>query len=457
MKKRIAIIGWWAAGMMVAATIIEHTENAEIHIFEKNKELWTKVRISWWWRCNVTTWFYKKQDLQKKYTRWRDFIAYSMWQFGPRKMYAWCEEHGVPLKCEDDMRVFPQSNNGNDIVGIFEKILKSWSTHIHFQEGVSSIKRPVSLDINNNISKVDKNLEWSIERPVSEEFIVKTPLQEYTFDIVVITTWWNAYAHTWSSGEWYDFSKVFWHTTTALWPSLNSFLVEEKWIKDCSGVSFSHAMLRPVSLDTNNNISQVDKNKETITERPVSVVWPILLTHFWISWPVTFTYSSHIPYIPISSHETHKVNLVPFADRNEHWWGQRLDEKANIEAKKQLSTVLWYEFTKRWVELFLWEFKIDWTTMISNISRDQRKLIAKLLGNGFPITLIARRPWDEFVTAWWVNTDEVNQETIESKLCSWLFFAWEVLNIDAVTWWFNFQSCWATGRCAGIAVASRVW
>lgn len=411
MVKRIAIVGWWAAGMMVAATLVEQNKNADIHIFEKNNELGTKVRISWWWRCNVTTWFYKKQELQKKYTRWWDFIAHAMWQFWPRKMYSWCEEHDVPLKCEEDMRVFPQSNNWKDIVTMFEKILKKWDVSIHFQEGITYIA------------------SWS-----AGDFTITTPIQAYTFDFVVITTWWNAYAHTWSAGEWYDFAKALGHTTTRLWPSLNSFLIQEQRVKDCSWISFPYAKL---------------------SSEWVSVSGPILCTHFGISWPVTFTYSSHIPYVPISSHEPHTVHLVPFADRNEQSWGQRLDEKANIEPKKQLSTVLWYEFTKRRVELFLQEFKIDWTIMISNVSRDQRKYIAKLLGNWFPITLIARRPWDEFVTAWWINTDEINPETMESKLCPWLFFAGEVLNIDAVTWWFNFQSCWATGRCAWMNILSE--
>jgi predicted flavoprotein YhiN len=73
------------------------------------------------------------------------------------------------------------------------------------------------------------------------------------------------------------------------------------------------------------------------------------------------------------------VQFVPFADRNEQWWLQRLDEKANLEAKKQLSTILGYEFTKRFVDLFLNEFNIDGATMISNVSREQRKIIAKLL------------------------------------------------------------------------------
>jgi predicted flavoprotein YhiN len=445
MKKRIAIIWWWAAGMMVAATIIEHNPDADIHIFEKNKELWTKVRISGWGRCNVTTGYFKKQDLQSKYTRWRDFISHAMGQFWPRKMFSRCEDHGVPLKCQEDMRVFPQSNNGNDIVTMFEKILRSWDSTIHFQEGITSI-----------------------EQCPDSTFIIKSPIQEYHFDFVVITTWWNAYAHTWSSGEWYDLAKSLGHSVTKLWPSLNSFLVEEQRIKECTGISFPHAMLRPVFTNAVEEKSQDNKDIKSTFNRPISsdsiiknsqaisVVWPMLCTHFWISWPNTFTYSSHIPYIPISSHEKHVVQFVPFADRNEQWWLQRLDEKANLEAKKQLSTILGYEFTKRFVDLFLNEFNIDGATMISNVSREQRKIIAKLLWHWIPITLIARRPWDEFVTAWWVNTDEVNSKTMESKLCTWLFFAGEILNIDAVTWWFNFQSCWATWRCAGVALATKI-
>ncbi len=418
MRKRIAIIWGWAAGMMVASTICETSlaewslSTYDIHIFEKNKELGTKVRISWGGRCNVTTGFYKKQDLQKKYTRWRSFLEHAMGQFWPRKMTSRCAEHGVSLKCEPDMRVFPSSDKSTDIIAMFERII--WkNVVVHFEEWVVSIQKSVS------------------------SFTLSTLKDTYDFDIIVLTTGGNAYAHTGSTWDGYAIAKQFGHTVSPLGPSLNSFLITEEWTKQCSGVSFPNAKLsRPVSPK-------------------VESQGPVLLTHFGISWPATFTYSSQIPYIPISSHEPHTVLLAPFTDRNMERWQKRLDTKAEEDRKKQLNTVLAYEFTKRRVDAFLNHYQIDGLKMVSNISREERKHIAKLLGDGMELTLVARRPWDEFVTAWWVNTDEVSSKTMESKLCPWLYFAGEILNIDAVTWGFNFQSCRATGRCAGESICHK--
>jgi predicted Rossmann fold flavoprotein len=347
--------------------------------------------------------------LQKKYTRWWEFLEYAMWQFWPRKMASRCAEHWVPLKCEPDMRVFPESNKSSDIVQMFEGIMWKDAT-IHFQEYATSVKKQNDL------------------------FIITTNNTVYEFDIVVLTTWGNAYAHTGSTWDGYEIAKQFWHTISPLWPSLNSFLIEEERIKQCSGISFSKAKLsRPVS-------------------QKVESQGPVLLTHFGISWPATFTYSSQIPYIPISSHEPHTVLLTPFAERPMQRRQDWFNTKAHEDSKKQLSTILWYEFTKRRVDAFLSHYALDGTKMICNVSRDERKHLAKLLGDGMEVTLIARRPWDEFVTAGWVNTDEISPETMESKLCPGLYFAWEILNIDAVTWGFNFQSCWATGRCAWRAI-----
>lgn len=409
MTKRVGIIWWWAAGMMVAATIIEIDPTIEVHIFEKNKELWTKVKISWWWRCNVTTWFYKKQDLQKKYTRWRDFLSHAMAQFGPRKMAMRCEEHWVPLTCEEDMRVFPSSNIWSDIVRMFESILHTWHVTIHFEEWVTALQ---------------KQADW---------YTITTWKKSYIFDNIVLTTWWNAYAHTGSSGDWYAFATMMWHTVTELWPSLNSFLIHEERIMKCSWIAFQTAK---------------------ITDATIGVTWPLLMTHFGISWPVTFSYSSHIPYVDISHKKPHQIKIVPFADMNMQYWLEWLDNQGKNEPKKQLSTILHFIFTKRFVELFLEEYSINGTFMMSNVSREVRKKIASLLWEWFITTLLARRPGDEFVTAWWVVTADINYETMESKLSPWLYFAWEILNIDAVTGGFNFQSCWATWRAAGIAIAS---
>ncbi len=426
--------------MMVAATLAEKywemialqtSDFPSIHIFEKNKELGTKVRISGGGRCNITTGYYKKQDLAPKYTRGRDFISHAMSQFWPRKMTQRCADHNCPIYCQDDMRCFPVSDKGSDVVHMFENIFNKHNIKIHFEEPV------LDLVANHTSAAIsDKSDKITSENPLSAEisppsFTLTTHKWTSEYDFVVITSWWNAYTQTGSTGDGYAFAQLLWHTVTALWPSLNSFLVAEDWIKECSGISFQQA---------------------TLLSEWVSVTWPILLTHFGISWPVTFSYSSQIPLIPISATKSHEVFCRPYADRNYEWRFNHINETISQNPKKQLITFLSHHFPTRRCESFCKAHDIDTTRYLSNLTREQKQHLANLLGNGFSINLIARRPWDEFVTAWWVNTDDIDPKTMQSLLCPWLYFAGEVLNIDAVTWWFNFQACWATGRCAGLAI-----
>lgn len=406
---KIAIIGWWAAGMMAAATIAEHSDH-EIHIFEKNNILWAKVIISWWWRCNITTWYFKKQDLQNKYIRGWDFLQHAMWQFWPRKMYQRVEAHGVPLKCEDDMRVFPVSNNGKDVVWMFEHIFREKKVQIHFKEWVDTLA----------------HTQWM--------FVITTNQWTYKFDKVIITTGGNAYAHTWSSGDGYDLAKPLWHTTTPLWPSLNSFLIVEERPKLLSWISFSNAK---------------------ITHEKTEVIWPALLTHFGISWPAVFAFSSHTSFEPINKEIPLHIRFAPFAEINQEKWTTMLTKYAHTQPKKQLDTILNYHFPDRFVQGLLQHIGIIHTRNIADLTREEKATIAQTLGEGIQLTLIARRPGDEFVTAWWINTDEVNKKTMESLICPWLYFWGEVLNVDWVTWGYNLQACWSTGYAAGIAIASQ--
>ncbi len=477
--------------MMIAATLAERTDwhqNPEIHIFEKNKELWTKVRISWWGRCNITTGYYKKQDLATKYTRWRDFLAHAMSQFWPRKMMQRCTDHNCPIYCQDDMRCFPESNKGSNVVAMFEKILKENNVIIHFEEPILAIETNTHLQKNSLSNNTDS------QENQHSLFTLTTSKWTYEYDFVVITTWWNAYGHTGSTWDWYSLAKKLWHTTTALWPSLNSFLIAEEWIKECRGISFQNAMLASTLQPHNNNLSKdtilsdrttaqpssqgnshitntiipqshttpdwdmaknnahIIENEVLIQKSTMTAQWPILLTHFGISWPATFSYSSQIPLIPISVSQPHTVLCRPYADRNYEWRLHNINETTAQHPKKQLLTLLSHHFPTRRCEAFCNAHDIDTTRYLGNLTREQKQSLANLLGNGFSLTLIARRPWDEFVTAWWINTNEINPKTMQSLLCPWLFFAGEVLNIDAVTWGFNFQSCWATGRCAGLSI-----
>jgi len=284
---KIAIIGGWAAGMMVAATLLEREDWAgEILLFEKNSRLGAKVLISGGGRCNLTTWIIKRQDLKQYYTRGWGFLEDSMKKFWPRAVRKWFESHGVPCKEEDDHRVFPVSNRGEDIVNIFQKIFTEYSvpTHrdkkglerwerksisIHFNEGVVNIQ----LDTLRQKAQDDKIDDGE------NKFIITTGKGTYTVDKVVITTGGNAFVHTGSSGDGYTFARALGHHITPLWPSLNSFETLSKEFHKISWISFQDCVIRCSLMKRDG--------------KWVDVYGSMLFTHFGITWPAVFQIASH--------------------------------------------------------------------------------------------------------------------------------------------------------------------
>lgn len=291
--------------------------------------------------------------------------------FGPRKVYQWFEEHGVPLKLEKDMRVFPVSNKGKDVVAVFEKMFDDKNVMVHFKEGVINI---------------------------SPGFLVKTNVDEYKFDIVVLTTGGNAYAHTGSSGEGYNFAQNLGHTITLLGPSLNSFQTSHTWMHALTGLSFPWARLQATLSD--------GKTK--------AVDGPVLLTHFGISGPNVFALSALLAFEKISVEQPFTVTLIPEADTIRDMWVQRLE--GEIHSKKNIGDVLKSYFPQRLSQAILTQLHISTDLFMSKVTSDNIKKIAHFLSGGRKLQLTMRRPGDEFVTAGGVCLDEVNPETMESKL-----------------------------------------
>lgn len=167
----------------------------------------------------------KIKELLEKYPRGAVFITPALKQFGPRSIRRRFEEHGVPLKQEEDLRVFPISDDGKDIVLLFERLFKgNKKMHLHLKEGCTHIERA-------------KNIAG---------FTVTTDKQTYTYDTIVLAPGGNAYAHTGSAGDGYARARSLGHTITPLGPSLNSFLTEETWIYELSGTAFPDAMVKGV-------------------------------------------------------------------------------------------------------------------------------------------------------------------------------------------------------------------
>jgi predicted Rossmann fold flavoprotein len=407
--KTISIIGAWAAGLMAGATILENSEWSGYHvqIFEKNTSPGKKVIISGGGRCNVTTGIEDKKILLTKYTRGADFIKKAFGKFSPRKCREWFESHGVPMKCEPDNRVFPVSDDGTEIVEAFTRIFAKYRNKVtlHYGEGVSSVLKR------------------------EQKYQITTAKWVYESDIVIVTTGWNAYSHTGSTGDGYAFARALGHTITPLGPSLSSFLTKEKWTHDLSGLAFERA-------------------------RIWDLTWPILLTHFWLSGPLAFMYSSQVAWETIDKNNPKTIHLAPLADMWVAEWENFLKLEFANHPKKLITNILAEKLPRRFVELFVREYcpHIETTYPVS-IARVDREKIARLLGDGIPMTLTERRPGDEFVTAGGVNTDEIDPETMESRISENLYFAGEVLNVDGYTGGFSLQICWASGYVAGLSIA----
>lgn len=415
--KNIIIIWAGAAWLMIAATILEWEQdlNYHIHLFEKNTSLGKKILISWGWRCNLTTGNEDKKVLSQKYTRGWDFIRKSIGKFGPKKVQEWFASHGVPLKTESDLRVFPVSNDGKDIVRIFEDVFQKYRERIilHFGEGV--------LNVKNN----------------QDTYSITTSVGMYECDVLVITTWGNAYSHTGSSGDGYAFARSLGHTVTELGPSLSSFLTEEAWMHDLSGLVFGDARIW---------ISQ-----------ELSLTGSLLCTHFGISWPLAFMISSHLAWNEIQKNKPYTIYFSPNQEMNYEAWEIYLKESFASHPKKTLASILIDRLPRRFAEWFIRVYfsKLE-NTFASSISRIDRESISNLLWKWMPITLLERRPGDEFVTAGWVDTNELSAETMESRIHKNLYFAGEVLNVDGYTGWYSLQICWSSGYSVGREIVNKL-
>lgn len=414
-KTRIGIIGGGAAGLMAAATLIQAQADCEIFIFDKNNHLGAKVIISGGGRCNITTGVRNPQKLLKNYTRGAEFLKAALSKFNPEQVYNWFEENGVPLKMQDDQRAFPVSDDGKDVVGVFERMFAQSDCNVMLNADVQSVTKESEVFYIN----------------VQQEGTDRT----YECDYVVLATGGNAYKHTGSSGDGYTFAKSLGHTITQLGPSLSSFMAKEKWPKALSGLALPNAKLKWGKIETSG---------------------PFLFTHFGISGPVTFALSSQMAFETIDEKHPAQILIIPNANKTYEQWDEMLIKLFQQNHKKAIKNILGMGFPSRLVHLLLQKAHIHENKTGGEISKTERKELAKLLGFGLEVTLIQRRPGDEFVTAGGVDTAEINKQTMESLICENLYFGGEVMNVDGVTGGFNLQSSWATGRLAGKAITKKL-
>ncbi|MFZ2804169.1 MAG: aminoacetone oxidase family FAD-binding enzyme [Patescibacteria group bacterium] len=405
---KIGIIGGGAAGLMAAAAAHEANPDADIFLIERNDGLGKKVIISGGGRCNVTTGIFDVKTVLTRYPRGGKFLSSAMYKFPPEQVYAWFESHGVPLKIEEDLRVFPRSDDGKDIVRVFENLFHSPRIHL--------LLKAAAIDVE--------------KQPEGFHVIFKNNAEPLIVDKLILTTGGQAYRHTGSKGDGYAFAQALGHTITPLAPSLNAFFTQETWPAGLSGLSFQ---------------------KATITakkQKKFSYTGPFLFTHKGVSGPAVFAVSSLVAFETYDREHPLDIAIDLFPDQTSDEVRSMIETNISANPKKSFTNSLLGIISKSLAETVVNELGIVAEKKAGEVGKKDILRCVNWL-KGIPLHAIARGAGDEFVTAGGVELKEVDPTTMESKICPGLFFAGEILDIDGFTGGFNLQASWATGKLAG--------
>ena len=407
MNKKVVIVGAGAAGLMASGVAAEN--NAEVLVIERNDKPARKVMITGKGRCNVTNNCTMINELIANVPTNGRFLYSAFSRFMPIDTMEFFEDMGVPLKVERGNRVFPESDKAVNIVDA----LNSFSQ----DAGAKRIKGRVTELI------ADDN---SIKGVVLEDGT------EYEADSVIIATGGVSYPLTGSTGDGYELAKQVGHTVTELKPSLVPLVCHEGFCTDLQGLSLKNVA---ISVIDTHSYKEIYKD-----------FGEMLFTHFGVSGPMILSASSHLKDITPRRYEIH-IDLKPAVSYEQ--LDKRIQRDFLENTNKNFINALDSLLPKKLVPVIVRLCGIKPATKVNQITKEQRASLVNLLKD-LKITVLRYRPIEEaIVTSGGISTKEIDPKTMESKLCKGLYFAGEVIDVDAYTGGFNLQIAFSTGRLAG--------
>ena len=393
MKKiDVGIVGGGAAGFFAAINIAQQNPTLKVVIFERGKEGLAKVKVSGGGRCNVTHAEFIPSELVRNYPRGEKELLGPFHQFMTGDTIEWFEKRGVELKIEDDGRMFPVSNSSQTIIDCFLEEAKKHKVEICYNHSVTSFKTD--------------NEFWEIE----------TSKENFKTEKLVVATG--------SNTKIWKLLEHLGHSISPPVPSLFTFNIKDQRIKDIPGVVASNVEIKVIDTDLFSE-------------------GPLLITHWGMSAPAILKLSAFgaLELAKRNYKFQIEINFIrkPFEDC--------LDALKVLKqdlAKKTVFKSAQFELPKRlWQQLVL-ASQIDVETRWADMNKTQLEALANQLTKAIFYVDGKSTFKEEFVTAGGIDLKEVNFKTFESKLFKNLYFAGEILNIDAVTGGFNFQNAWTS-------------
>lgn len=403
----VIVVGGGAAGMMAAVFAARNGQN--VQLLEKNEKLGKKLFITGKGRCNITN----AADIEDLFTAVISnpkFLYSGFYSFTNQQVIDFFEELGVKTKVERGERVFPVSDHSSDVIAAFSRELKSLGVSVSLHTEVKEL-----------LCEQDKVCG-----------VLLTNGKKMKADAVIVATGGISYPSTGSTGDGYRFAKEAGHRVTELLPSLVPMEVRQWYAKELQGLSLRNIEIR------------ITDGKKKLYEE----FGEMLFTHYGVTGPVILSASSVVGKTLRKKELTLHIDLKPAL--SEEQLDKRILREFDANHNKQYKNSIDSLFPAKLKPVMIELSEIEPEKKVNEITKEERQRLVHLIKD-FTMTLTGLRGYNEaIITKGGVSVKEIDPGTMESKIIKGLYFAGEVLDLDAVTGGYNLQIAWSTGYLAGI-------
>lgn len=403
---KVVVVGGGAAGMIAAVAAAERGH--KVTLLEQNEKLGKKIFITGKGRCNLTNASDMEQIFENIVTNPK-FLYSALYGFDNRACMTFFEENGLRLKTERGNRVFPFSDHSSDVIKTLEKKLRR--------------------------SGVEIRLHTKVDKLIVEESRIAGVRDErgetYAADSVILATGGVSYPSTGSTGDGHRMAEETGHKVTTCYPALVPLRIREPWCRDLMGLALK-------------NVTVTVKNGKKVLYEGFG---EMLFTHYGVSGPLILSASSYINKLATGNELRLLLDLKPALTMEQ--LQKRLIREFEQNRQKQFKNALGGLFPARLIPVMLELSCLDPEKKAGEIGKGERNAFAEVI-KGLPMTITGTADFNEaIVTKGGVSVRDINPSTMESKIIAGLYFAGELIDVDALTGGYNLQIAWSTGHLAG--------